>query len=605
MQQTTMQPYLLPNAAIDWEGDTATSPDYEDIYWHRGAAVEEKQHVFVNPLSELLNSGLLSSELLDPHKQGIQLSIGELGFGFGINFLLTAAFWAREMPESARLNFVSIEKHPVEVSTLAARLKHHHFPHADRLLEQYPPGYVGQHTLWIAPNIRLLLVFQDVNTALGNLDAQIDFWYLDGFSPSRNTDMWSLPIFKKLFARSRPGARLSTYSVAGKVRDGLRRAGFEPQKRPGFGNKHEMLIASKAGTWQPRVLSDQAVTVIGGGLAGHFCAEALQRRGIEFQLIDGGGTRPSDIPQLAVFPQLAAAAEARYRFSLLAHQYMQSATGFHQTGLNWQPRSELQTSRLPRIAGQFPDSLIELHEDDSITFADGGWFSFTEMRTSLDLDIIDRTIDDIVYADGHWQIYAGGDLVTSSPNVILTTGHHTGLTGSQLDLRAIRGQAITVKSTGINHVVTGEATLFPDINGVSVVSGTYARSRELEVDQADSDSLLEAARSMHEVGEFIEAFVGIRAASRDRLPIVDGIPYGDDRGRIQRASDGAPKNYQPGLYTCTAFGSRGATHARLCAEHLVSKIAGEPAALDLTHQRMLAATRFAIRDARPGALKRT
>lgn len=202
--------YLLEPAAISWEGGTPVSPLFEDIYWHRDQALQEKQFVFVDAVARQL-------EQVDSITSNLQFTVAELGFGFGINCLLTAEFWQQHAGD-AQLNLVSFEKHPVRREDLAGLLNGLPLSFADALLDQYPPPIRGQHVIWLAPNIRLLLVLDDAERGLSELDADVDHWYLDGFSPSRNPALWASSIVRQVFARSRPGAVVSTYSAAGHVR---------------------------------------------------------------------------------------------------------------------------------------------------------------------------------------------------------------------------------------------------------------------------------------------------------------------------------------------------------------------------------------------------
>lgn len=590
------QPYLLETADIRWEGTTPYSLTYKDIYWLHGEAIAEKQYVFIDAVKRQLDAA-------QPPTGRWQFSIGELGFGFGTNCLLTADYWASSHPRDTMLNYVSIEKHPVDKQTLQTHLDRFHFRHARTLLDQYPPACVGQHVIWLAPNIRLLLIFDDANTALSELDASVDAWFLDGFSPARNEDMWDENICRKLFSRSKPGAIVTTYAAAGKVRRALQDNGFEIHKRPGFGAKKEMLFGTRRGDWRRSRFGTDAFTIVGGGLAGLFCAEALARRGIDFTLIDANAARPSDIPQLTVLPQLAVAAEARHRYSLLAAQYMTSAPGFHQSGLIWHGRSDDEIRRLHATAGQFPDEFMFVETDGSVVFPKAGWFAFADLKAMIDVEPVNNTVDSLIREQDCWTCMSGGEAIVSAEQVILATGSNTTLFGDNLPVDAIRGQAISVRTNNIARVINGDVAVFPTVDGCSVVSGTYARSAETGADETDSKLLRQmAGRYVANAGEVTETFVGIRAVSRDRLPVVDRAPNWDALANTTINRVSGFRDYQQGLSLCLAFGSRGATHARLSAEHLVSKLLGEPSALSVTHQRMLAATRFAIRDAhqKPG-----
>ncbi len=571
--------YLLPNASLEWQEGTPVSSTYEDIYWHRGAALEEKSSVFVEP----------ALSLADPNSP---FTVAELGFGFGINCLLTAEAW----PENARLNFISIEKHPVSHSDLRKLLSGFDFRYADQLLSQYPPAYRGSHVIWLSPRIRLLLIFEDVSAALTNLDAGVDAWYLDGFAPSRNEDMWTNPIYRVMFARSRTGAIVSTYSAAAQVRRGLAAAGFEVERVTGFGRKKEMLKARRSGAWQPMESSSPRVAVIGAGLAGRYCTEALQRRELDVTVIDSGQAGPSTITQLAVFPQLALAAEARYRFSLAALRYMKDAPGFYCSGLRWIGRTPEEAERLIQIAAMFPDSLIEVQSDASVLFKTAGWLAPDEMPA---IQCLPATVSKVTARDNHWICESAEAGALEFDQVIMATGFNRTLLPNELQVRAIRGQAISVPSNNIDEVLNSNATVFPTWQGRSIISGTYSRSDALEPSDEDTAELLADAAPLIAAERRISAqdikpLVGVRAVSRDRLPIVGEAPNWAALETSNRVS--SIKEFQSGLHFCTAFGSRGATHARLCAEHLVSKLLNEPAALGLGEQAMLSPARFTIRD---------
>lgn len=566
--------YLLSHAKLDWENGTPVSKIYGDIYWHRGAAVEEKTAVFVEPALTLAQSTKT-------------FTIVELGFGFGINCLLTAEHW----PADSYLTFISIEKHPVPVEDLKKLLDQFSFRYTDSLLSQYPPAYRGFHTIWLSSGIRLILIFEDVKDALSNLDAEVDFWYLDGFAPARNQDMWAADLYRKMFARSSVGAKIATYSSAGDVRRGLSNAGFEVTRLPGFGKKKNRLLAAKPGRWQSQECRGPSVVIIGAGLAGIYCAEALSCRGIEHTLIDSGTPGPSGIPQLAVFPQLAIAAEAKYRFSLAASQYMSGSNGFHRTGLRWFGRTVDEAERLVQIAAAFPDDIIEAQED-SVLIKIGGWLAPGEIRPE---NVLVDTVTSIKRTNSLWHCELGSGEKIAADNIVLATGFNRQLMPSELQIRAVRGQAVSVKSQGIKKVLNGQATIFPTYRGRSVVSGTYARSENLEPSKADTNDLLSLAAPLARFDkDDVQPLVGIRSVSRDRLPIVGAIPDWDAISKVNRLS--AIEKLQDGLFVCTALGSRGATHARLCAEYLISSMLNEASPLGLKEKAMLSPARFVMRD---------
>jgi tRNA 5-methylaminomethyl-2-thiouridine biosynthesis bifunctional protein len=357
-----------------------------------------------------------------------------------------------------------------------------------------------------------------------------------------------------------------------------------------------MLSAKRPGTWQPLESRRDSITIIGAGLAGIFCAEALTRRGIEFQIIDGGDPGPSTIPQLAVMPQLALASEPRYRFSFAACHYMQSAPGYYKTGVHRWGQNDDEITRLQQIAAQFPDEIIEFL-DNRMVMHEAGWLAFEETKRSI-IDQSTRAQIGSIRHDGQWQCLEGDHVISSSDHLILATGFNRELLPNELEVRAIGGHAVSVKTGDLSRIINNDVTVFPTYEGRSIISGTYEREADASVNWSSINELIQAAAKLVEFDESsAEPWHGIRAAARDRFPIVGQAPDWQKLHEFNRLS--AINEYQDGLHYCTAFGSRGATHARLAAEHLVSKILKEPAALGLKEQRLMSPARFAIRNRKP------
>ncbi len=576
--------YLLEPAEIVWRNQNPYSRQYGDVYGQENTLVQEKLNVFINPFANFVRDIPSNS----------QVTVCELGLGFGINLLLTADFW-NSMPKSSRLNFISIEKHPVSETDLKKMLRFIKTSNRDQFISNYPIHFKGQHVIWIQKNVRVLIVLDDVASALSNLDANVDFWFLDGFSPAKNERMWDNQVFKKIRRLSRPGAKALTFSAAGKVKLNLENNGFKTKKKPGFGRKKEMLTGYLDEKWVPTAVTNTDFTIIGAGLAGLFCAEALARRNIEPTVIDmGGAAGPSFIPQLSVFPLLAKRAEPQYRMSLAASEYMGSAPGFFRTGLTSIPSSEKEQTRLRKICELLPDSVIVEAKENTFHFPRAGWFStsFFETKLNLKKKLIKITK---LKSDTCWNGYSNNEKVFSSQNLILATGANLELLPDQLEIRKIKGQAISVNTSDLSDITNGVVTIFPTVKGKSVVSGTYENSSALQISSEDTKLLKEKAETILggslQIGE---EWVGLRASSRDRLPIVGQAPRWAALSKTQRVRD--IKFFEPGLHYCLAFGSRGATHARLYSEHLVGKILGEPCALGKIEQTILSPARFCIRN---------
>ena len=203
----------LKPARLQWaENDTIENPDFGDVYFQRGQGMAEKRHVF-------LEGNRLPVRFAAP--PGDIFHIAELGFGSGLNFLLTAQLWRAVAPPQARLVYVAVEKHPILKEDLV-RL-YAAWPElaedAAAVLAQYPPLIEGFHHIHAADRrVRLMLAFGDVADVLPEVSGAFDAWYLDGFTPAKNPAMWSENLYPLIAARTKPGGTAATFSVAFSLR---------------------------------------------------------------------------------------------------------------------------------------------------------------------------------------------------------------------------------------------------------------------------------------------------------------------------------------------------------------------------------------------------
>jgi len=276
--------HQLKTADITWdENNIPYANKYDDIYYSPSDGLSESRYVFCDALSASNH---------DEFWQQSQICIGETGFGSGLNFLTTWQKWLAIAPATSRLHFVSVEAHPMTQDDLAKALSR--WPElksqSDALIEAYPVLHPGFHRIYFENGrISLTLLIGDATHMLTELVGSIDGWYLDGFAPSKNPDMWHTGLFKQIARLSDKHTRLATFSAASDVKRGLEAVGFEMKKASGFGKKRECLrgtfIADASHSslpWftQPTPLPDvKKVAVIGGGIAGVSCYHALSRAG--------------------------------------------------------------------------------------------------------------------------------------------------------------------------------------------------------------------------------------------------------------------------------------------------------------------------------------
>ena len=230
-------------AAIEWRDETPYSTDFGDLYFSHQNGIAETQYVFIeqNHLPQRFSAA-----------DGDRFTIGETGFGTGLNFFCVAQLWLecrqrqQASPESSTqsLHFISVEKHPLRPQDLArfGAFYPQFSALLTELLAQYPQPVAGCHRLYFpSANITLSLLFGDSAECLQQWDGQVDAWFLDGFSPALNPQMWCAELFEAIAKLSGPGTTFATFTSAGVVRRGLQAQGFRVEKVAGFGRKREML----------------------------------------------------------------------------------------------------------------------------------------------------------------------------------------------------------------------------------------------------------------------------------------------------------------------------------------------------------------------------
>ncbi|WP_416876922.1 tRNA (5-methylaminomethyl-2-thiouridine)(34)-methyltransferase MnmD [Litorimonas sp.] len=269
---------LCPPARLDWSRPgTPAAAEFGDIYFSTDGGLEETRAVFLGGCG--LPEGWHKTE---------RFVIGELGFGSGLNFLATWQMWEKNKPDNAHLHFISVEKFPLDTSQLEKALSA--WPElstkAKALLKAWPDRIKGLHRLHFG-NVTLTLIHDDILPALESANFRANAWFLDGFSPSKNPEMWSSEVMKKVADLSAPGARMATFTVAGSVRRALTEAGFDVERKDGFGRKRHRLEARHAGTakYFKYDMKNQP-TIIGAGIGGLSLARAFLRRGIVPKVIE-------------------------------------------------------------------------------------------------------------------------------------------------------------------------------------------------------------------------------------------------------------------------------------------------------------------------------
>jgi tRNA 5-methylaminomethyl-2-thiouridine biosynthesis bifunctional protein len=598
----------LPYASITWQDpETPFANDYEDVYWSSEGGLEEKQHVFLSACE--LDARWAR---LKPYNT---FTIIETGFGFGLNFLLTVRAWlSKPRPECARLDYIAFEQHLVDPADLQQMASG--FGLQDELallIQHYPKPVPGTHTIWLSDSICLHLLVGEIHDQIQSLDAKADAVFLDGFSPGLNAEMWDEALLSSLCRHLRPGARLSTYTAVGQLRRRFIDLGLVAEKPAGFGKKRHMLLATQPGEWQPNQPQLKHVVIVGAGLSGLLCADALERRGHRVTLIDEHAEpygALKHITQIAIYPQLSRSPQPYSNFYLRAYLYFLRHHDFFDCGrielldseklLQYgETISELLPGLTKLVSAERASALLNLKVNHpALYLPEAGWAAPDQM--TIDRVPLRAQITAIAFDHGNWQLATNAGEKISADAIVLATGHQSLPQLAPLALVPLRGQSVRLQnpSAAPLAVFSGDKTWFPISQGESTVSGTYDRfDEDTKPRSTDTESLTEAVSSYLPDAVVTEPSVGIRSATRDRMPVVDQLPEWAKLEAfcklppIQRTSF---LDYAPELYCSVGFGSHGGTLGPYCAELLARKITGDVISEDM---EIISSTRFSFRDA--------
>lgn len=212
------------------EEDTPFSPRFGDSYFSREDGLAEARHVF------------LSGNDLPARFHG-EFRVAELGFGTGLNLLATLTAW-RGAGTAGALHYTSFEAFPMRPADMARALAA--FPELapdTRMLLAALEAGPGPHDL--QGGLRLTVIEGDARETLPSWDGQADAFYLDGFAPAKNPEMWGEALMAEVARHLVPGGTFASFTAAGDVRRALEQAGLEVERRAGFGRKRHMICGRK------------------------------------------------------------------------------------------------------------------------------------------------------------------------------------------------------------------------------------------------------------------------------------------------------------------------------------------------------------------------
>lgn len=554
---------------------------FDDIYFDSQSGTAQSDFVFIqkNQIKRRLQS------------ENKLFTVAETGFGTGLNFLLTLQAYQKAQQETSKkltpLHFISVEKYPLskqqleqslsilpELSDFSALLLEHYPENPTELTKNFDANF-------FAGKVKLTVIFDDAAQGLSSIKSSrsgvVDAWYLDGFSPAKNPDMWSEALFSHIGRLSKEQSTLTTFTVAGFVKRQLREIGFRLEKLPAPGKKKEMFygvmqsnpLTRKGYQLRPRIIKPQHVSIIGGGVASACAAYALTQQGVKVtlyckdsSLAQGGSSNAigalypllhQQADEISNFYQQAfwraralydEVAEQGYSFGhkwcgLLEVSYKDSLDKRQQAfeslnawpnelihGVNAQEASELASIDLP-YGGLFmpnagwisPQELVK--QVFQAAKATNRLKIMTDTHVSKIRQVTGATAN---VADKSWKISTNQGEFDAS--ILVICGGAEAIEIEQLKslpLTATRGQVTSMKTTPeinkLSTVICHKGYLTPENKGIHCIGATFQKNdTNMQPDKKDDDyNLSMLGKCLPELAESINWQVDDISSSKARL----------------------------------------------------------------------------------------
>ncbi|WP_434779000.1 bifunctional tRNA (5-methylaminomethyl-2-thiouridine)(34)-methyltransferase MnmD/FAD-dependent 5-carboxymethylaminomethyl-2-thiouridine(34) oxidoreductase MnmC [Neisseria sp. Ec49-e6-T10] len=642
--------------SIDWQDKLPTSAQFDDVYFSKSNGLEESSYVF-------LRHNHLPKRFTQLSEQEA-FSVGELGFGTGLNFFNTVHCFLNHAPSTAHLTFFSFECAPLKPEDL--KKSFHLWQNqltdiSDSFLTQYlslSPGL--NHLSFDQGRITLLLFIGDVAEGLSQITPPkgINAWFLDGFAPSKNPQMWQLPLFEQMAKLCANDATFSTFTSAGWVRKNIEQAGFKVFKTQGFAQKREMCFgsinevkpANQIKPWfcLPTYHSPTHVLIIGAGIAGASTAHTLAQKGISVTVLEAEehpAHGASGNHQGILYTKLSAHFTpqtqlllAGFGYSLrLLQQLLPEQESWRQTGiihLDYDKEAAkrhlaLDELNLPSLFQHVNQEQIEqlanikASSTGGLYFPLGAWINPPSLVNKLlqhpNISVLTQhKVDKLYQTEQEWVIECQQGQQIKGSHVVICQGYLSGQFDylKYLPLTPIRGQVTHIKATDASKklaiALNAEGYISPAWQGIHCLGASFIpmdtdSSLRIEEQLDNLNHLQQLSSDLYQALNLSKnapllGKAAIRCDSTDHLPLVGPIVdmkqftevYADLALDKNRKLD-APCPYLPNLYINTAHGTKGLATAPLCGQIIANMITHTPLPITQTLLNALAPHRFLLK----------
>ena len=577
-----MDEYIAP-AVIHWRDHQPYADQYQDIYFSKDGP-QEVERVFLNPCG-----------LTAPFPQ--RLTVAEIGFGSGLNFAVLAARVLQQ--QDAALHFISCDAHPwryQDWQTMAAN-----FPELQFIAElaDFPPPLLrGWHRRSFADGRISLSVFHgDAAVAVEDLllgqRQPINAWFLDGFTPAHNPDLWHTDLLGRISETCSSGTHIATFTAAGHVRRALQSVGFNMRRVDQRPHKRESLAGSFAPTGAHRRLlsadggNSKPLTIYGAGIAGAMVARHLADEGLTCTVVDprgiasGASAMRHTLMHGRLLGDRSVEAKLRSHAFNYASAYVSRWLGAPEGAYQIQGPNMTQ-KKMAKIA-----DVYHAHEPDN-------WHWIEARTATAHPDLPDtaclwfatsRVVDLAELC--HQLLDHPGICIASQPpatgrgtNILCTAGATRSFPGLDwLELADVGGQIDRFGFTATDSdAIVGRGYSVPTADG-AVVGSTY-EYEPWDPEQATLHNQAQSAALLPADIQWISRQRGIRSVTSDRIPLI------------------GPVNADTWL--CTGLGSMGTTYAPLAAAIVASVLGGKLPPVTPDILRAVDPMRIAERQARRG-----